>query len=546
MLKLRSVNFAYREKDETFFVNTARSVRNDRVSLEINTDGNEFSINIHTSSPVTVEVLTAEFEYPFDKSDRIFLNGYQSWTDSTEHGINGIMRGIERVPAKLAEKYALSQYGDYNFTTYPNIPGLIHGWSYGYVRRKDEFDFMGSLSESSGFTNIRISSNNDSIVFTQDCNGVEINGDHCGMHLLLKTGTEDEVFDDYFSRLKVSVRPEVKPIFGYTSWYRHYNNISDEILLKDLEGLASQKYKADVFQIDDGYQTAVGDWLMYDEVKFPDGMKKIASKISEQGMIPGIWLAPFAASVDSEIYCYHKEWLLRDSSGHLVKGGSNWGGFYALDIYNEDVRDYLREVFSTIINDWGFRLLKLDFLYAACICPRADKTRGTVMADAMEFLREISGDALLIGCGVPLASAFGKVDYCRIGCDVSPDWDGKPLMKYSHRERVSTKNSLLNTVFRRQLNGRAFLNDPDVFMLREEENEMTDEQRHTLSEINAIAGSVMLTSDDISAYNEDQQAFLHRIMALREAKVISAIPGKGKLLLKVAYKGKTYTRIYEI
>ena len=35
-----------------------------------------------------------------------------------------------------------------------------------------------------------------------------------------------------------------------------------------------------------------------------------------------------------------------------------------------EFRDYLRNAFETIINDeWGYRLLKLDFLYAACIVP---------------------------------------------------------------------------------------------------------------------------------------------------------------------------------
>ena len=57
------------------------------------------------------------------------------------------------------------------------------------------------------------------------------------------------------------------------------------------------------------------------------------------------------------------------------------------------------------------------------------------MADAMDFLRECAGDAMILGCGVPLASAFGKVEYCRIGCDVSLDWNDKPHMRLMHRER---------------------------------------------------------------------------------------------------------------
>ena len=40
------------------------------------------------------------------------------------------------------------------------------------------------------------------------------------------------------------------------------------------------------------------------------------------------------------------DWLLRDKSGKPVGCGSNWGGAWALDFYNNDVREYLRECFA--------------------------------------------------------------------------------------------------------------------------------------------------------------------------------------------------------
>ncbi|EKC48560.1 hypothetical protein OBE_15116, partial [human gut metagenome] len=39
------------------------------------------------------------------------------------------------------------------------------------------------------------------------------------------------------------------------------------------------------------------------------------------------------------------------------------------------------------------------------------------MCEAMDFLRECVGEKMILGCGVPLMPAFGKVDYCRIGAD---------------------------------------------------------------------------------------------------------------------------------
>lgn len=546
MLKFGNVTFSYTEDDESFFVKTSRSVHNDRVELEITADGNVFSIWVYTDREITIGTVTAFFEYPFSKPEKIFLNGYQSWTDSYERPTDSKMRGIDHIPANVRRKYRFSQYGDYNFHDYSYERGEMHGWSYGYIRYGEEYDFIGSLAEDTGFTKIVMSTKDNKITLTKDCGGHTFSGKYCAMKILMKTGSEDVVFDRYFELLGTKLNPEAKQIFGYTSWYRHYQNISEDIIRTDLEGLRSQKYKADVFQIDDGYQKAVGDWLSVDEGKFPNGMKAAADMIKGEDMIPGIWLAPFVCEEKSDIFKHHPSWLLTDEHGEFVSGGSNWSGFYALDIYDPEVREYLKTVFDTVVNDWGYKLLKLDFLYAACIIPRENRTRGMIMADGMNLLRELAGDAFILGCGVPLASAFGKVDYCRIGCDVSLDWNDKPHMRLMHRERVSTRTTILDSVFRRQLNGRAFLNDPDVFMLRSDENSMTPAQKLCFAEVNALCGSVLFTSDNAAEYSDEQLKVLDKIMAIRSAKVVSASVSRDKLCIHAVYNGKKVRRVYDI
>ena len=89
-----------------------------------------------------------------------------------------------------------------------------------------------------------------------------------GLDIFFGHGEENSVFDRYFELMEI--KPAVaKPVFGYTSWYRHYQDISEDVLLHDLEGLRSSPIKPDIFQIDDGYQCAVGDWLRVDAEKFP-------------------------------------------------------------------------------------------------------------------------------------------------------------------------------------------------------------------------------------------------------------------------------------
>jgi len=176
-----------------------------------------------------------------------------------------------------------------------------------------------------------------------------------------------------------------------------------------------------------------------------------------------------------------------------------------LNFYNEEVREYLRGVFRTVFDGWGFDLVKLDFLYAAAIAPLDGKTRGAIMCEAMEFLREVCGDKFILGCGVPLGAAFGKVDYCRIGSDVALSWEDARLKHINYRERVSTANSLESTVGRHFLNFRAFGNDPDVFILRTENCWLTEMQKKTLFLLNLVLGGLVFCSDNPSLYSKKQE-----------------------------------------
>ena len=239
------------------------------------------------------------------------------------------------------------------------------------------------------------------------------------------------------------------------------------------------------------------------------------------GMKPGIWLAPYAAETDSALVKEHPDWLLRDEAGEPVMGGSNWSGFYGLDIYNEELRDYLRHVFDVVLNDWGYALLKLDFLYACSIIPRRSKTRAEVMYDGMDFIKELCGDVPIIGCGVPLAPAFGAVDYCRIGCDVSLSWDDAVYMRPMHSERPSTKKSVLGTIFRRQLDGRAFRCDPDVYLLRDENIRLSYEEKRTLSAVNALFGGVLFTSDNPATYGDEAKRLYAETMSLTKDDLVA-------------------------
>ena len=306
--------------------------------------------------------------------EQIFMNGYQSWTDSHEHTILEKEPAISPLASGMVEKYYLDRYGDVNFTMKPKGTGQFHGFTYCYFRDGEQYRFLGSLSERAGFTVFYYNGTAQQMTIEKDCAGLKISEEWNAFDLVELSGTEDQVFDLYFEKMNIP-KPSGKPMTGYTSWYNHYQNISEPVIMENLEHVHEMGQNFDVFQIDDGYQTYVGDWLDVNADKFPAGLEPVVDQIHAYGMKAGLWLSPFVCEKNSRCYQQHPEWLVKDERGNPVCGGSNWSTFYALDLELSQVQDYLKEVFHQVLDVWGFDLVKLDFLYGACMQPTAYKKR---------------------------------------------------------------------------------------------------------------------------------------------------------------------------
>ena len=463
-------------------------------------------VRIRCEAPAgLLKAVTARLEFPLEAGERAFFNGYQSWTWCPEVGPKDRQRGVGHIPGPLLKQFAFDRYGDYHFVDYPRRPGCFHGFSYGYFRQGAQYRLFASLDERPGYTIFSYDAKTQVLTITRDCAGMRHpGGPLSAFDLYFAQGSENAVFDGWFAAMDCRPRTAA-PLAGYTSWYNRYEAITEQAVINDLAGCRELLQPGDLFQIDDGWEPTVGDWLAPDGHKFPGGMKALSDEIHKNGFLSGLWLAPFACTEQSELYRKHPYWLLK-RDGKPWKAGGNWGGFYALDIDVPAVQSYLERVFDRVLGEWGYDLVKLDFLYAAAPFGSETESRAGRMRRALELLRRLCGEKLILGCGVPLMPAFGLVDYCRIGCDVSLRWDDVWYMHLFHRERISTKHSLDNTLCRRQLDGRAFGNDPDVFFLRDENCRLTPAQKNRLAETNARCGRVLLFSDDPSAYTPEKKA----------------------------------------
>lgn len=489
------------------------------IRVETQETKNRLSIKLYAAKPVQLIGAKISYACRFGQDDTFFANGFQSWTDTREFSKTEKMPDqgfVARTP--FGKKMGLEFVGDYTYCKYSKKTGIFHSDSYAYVNRGNKIELVGSLSDRSGWTVIYANMHQNHMFVYKDVEGVVCAGEYALFDLYFDEGAYDDVFDRYFAAMQIKPLTDQK-IRGYTSWYNYYQNISEEVVLRDLEALARATDRIDTFQIDDGYQTAVGDWLSIDKKKFPNGMKPVADAIHAKGLQAGIWLAPLGAQHNSAIAKEHPNWLVKNKKGKPFYVGGNWGGFYALDIYNEEVRAYIRHFFDVVLNTWGFDLVKLDFLYAAAVLPRNGKSRGEIMYDAMDLIREAVGEKKILGCGVPMMPCFGKVEYMRIGADMSLHWADDFSRKRMHREDVSTVNAIYNSIYRRHLNERAFLCDPDVFLLRDYNIQFTFEQRKALAKFIKIFGSVIFTSDDVGRYNAEQLACLEDTLSPQGAQL---------------------------
>ena len=514
-------------------------INNNDIEFSKSVEGNRHIVKVKVLKDLTLGNAVIDVKFDVNYYDVYFLNGYQSWTDSFENKLVKRERNIYKSPHIISHLYAMDKYGDATFYKYKM--NKLHGYDIFYSKGRSE-SFIYNLNHQNAYLIIELIKGvgKGKLKLISETKG-----------LALKAGMEVVIFDycfynNYAEGLKsfneAFPKKDIEKIFGFTSWYNYYQNINEKIILEDLDALDN---RFNLFQIDDGYETKVGDWLTIDPIKFPNGLKPIVDKVHAKGLKAGIWLAPYAGEEESELFKNHKELFVKDKKGNYLKAGGNWSGFYALDYSNPDARAYIKKSLEYYL-DMGFDFFKLDFLYASHIIPKNGMTRAQYANECYHFLREILGDKIILGCGANVISSYNNFDYLRVGPDVSLIFDDVWFMKMFHRERISTKVTLQNTIYRSLFNDRFFGNDPDVFLLRDNNISLSKEQRHALITINALFGNVLMTSDNIANYDEEKKKELDYALNLynnatnKEFKKLG-----GTIEVKYELNGKSYKFVYD-
>ncbi|ODR82568.1 hypothetical protein BG842_20890 [Haladaptatus sp. W1] len=278
---------------------------------------------------------------------------------------------------------------------------------------------------------------------------------------------------------------------GWCSWYHYFTDVTADNVRETLDDLDEWDVPLDIVQLDDGYQTAFGDWRTLDDGF--DDMEELVADIRDAGHTPGLWVAPFYVQSDSALAIEHPEWLVTDDDGP-VNAGPRHGPMYALDTTHPEAEEWLRETFQTVASEWGFEYCKLDFLYAAAL--PGDRYENVTRAEAyrrgIATIREAVGDdVFLLGCGALQGQSVGLVDAMRVGPDTAPHWRATPASQPAH------ENAIRNVLNRQWAHRRLWVNDPDCQLVRET-TELSLAERRSFATLVALLGGTNVVSDRVA------------------------------------------------
>lgn len=349
---------------------------------------------------------------------------------------------------------------------------------------------------------------------------------------VLEGGAAEDLLEAYAGLVKSANRVRINtwnPV-GWCSWYHYFGKLGWPDVLENLEVAAADReaFPFDVFQVDDGYETEIGDWET-PKPGYPD-LAGLAQAITTKGYRAGIWTAPFSAAESSRLFAEHPDWMVAEG-GRPKPCYRGWGRtIYALDTTHPEAKRWLHAT-VTALRRAGFSYLKIDFLFAAAM-PGTRRRRVTPIQayrEGLRVIRKAAGKDFVLGCGAPLLPSVGLVDGMRIGEDTAPYWKTKPSGFQGPNAYFALKNALM-----RQCMHRAFwLNDPDCLLLRDRETELSRSERELYALAAGALDNMVVVSDKLGLLGPEEKGILRRALALRGGRSrVTGLLGDGAYVIE--------------
>jgi alpha-galactosidase len=152
---------------------------------------------------------------------------------------------------------------------------------------------------------------------------------------------------------------EDRPIL-INNWEATYFDFNEEKLVNIAK--SASELGIELFVLDDGWfgkrnddTSSLGDWHV-DLNKLPNGLERLASKISETGMKFGLWFEPEMISPNSELFRENPDWAVGIPGHHHTLGRNQ----LVLDFSRPEIVDYIYEKMSDIMKRTNLSYIKWD------------------------------------------------------------------------------------------------------------------------------------------------------------------------------------------
>ena len=506
--------------------------------LEV-TAGADASIGwrLHNTSPrpVALDAVGLEWEEPVpDGATRLLSHGYQSWSPTRVQHL-----GVDEDPSRVAGTFPMLR------SAYHADPGVTEAGEL----RSEQVAVLGGAADlvlvgfldghtHEGTVRARRAAPHVATIEAQAWFGGAVigPGEARELHPVVRWTGDDAgaLLEQWAAAVGARSGARIAAPYrvGWCSWYHYFHDVDERALRANLA--AASTWPFEVFQLDDGYQAHIGDWLETND-RFPRGVSGAADAIASAGFVPGLWIAPFLASPASRLASEHPDWFARDERGaplvtmfHEVWGGAMW----QLDVTRPEVLEHLRSTASAL-RELGYRYLKLDFTFSSTGPGQyADVTRTPAqrLRAGYDAVRNgLGDDGFLLGCGCPLGPVVGVVDGMRIGPDVAPSWEiesSEPGFPGYEAAAPSTRGAWEATLARSFMHRQLWLNDPDCVMLRASHTNLAPDAARAWALAVGHSGGLALVSDDLALLDASSRALLDEVITLGRAADAEARAGR--------------------
>ncbi len=406
----------------------------------------------HSSEPVKVHEITVfRAEIPYAPDTAVYGEGATKLSQYT---------------GTLSQLGAIGSYNDFDHYKLPRTPGYLTCFNMMMLHPAN------APAELLGFASCRrfhgkFNFNPAELEVILNCEGITIRpGGELALEEFFQAVHKDreELLKNFAEALNRS-HPRLnydELVTGWCSWSCYGPEVTEKDIMTTLEAAREKVPELRFIQIDDGYQTYMGDWLDSKDC-FGAGVGALCRRIKAAGFEPAIWVAPFIAEKDSKLFREHPDWFVRGidgqplNSGDCSFGGWRCGPWYMLDGSHPGAQEYLRKVFHTMRHEWQCKYFKLDanFWGAMPFGQRFAPETTSVEAyrQGMRAILEGAGeDSLLLGCNAPLWPSLGTCHAMRVSDDIG--------------RRPKQIKILAAECFRRNWqHDRLWINDPDCILL---------------------------------------------------------------------------------